>query len=137
MFDGVEYDGVEVLESLGARDGKCAYRVRVKKLILTATELGHVQLIDLVDAFVGERAMFRLMIALRSAYRAASCLGRKSASTATAEAPAAQEAASGSRSRDLLLETPSRSWHHSAADERPPPRWSHRHPVPPRWTSRE
>lgn len=102
VFDGVEYDGAEVLESLGARVGRCAYRVRAKKLMLTATELRHVLLIDLVDAFVGERAVCRLMIAPRSAHRAHCCLGRKSASTATAEATAAQEAASGSRSHERL-----------------------------------
>ena len=40
--------------TLGTRGREFAYTMRLRKLVRTAIQLGHTQLIDLIDKFVGK-----------------------------------------------------------------------------------
>mmetsp|Transcript_24771 Transcript_24771/g.84825 ORF Transcript_24771/g.84825 Transcript_24771/m.84825 type:complete len:822 (+) Transcript_24771:2374-4839(+) len=95
-IDGMTFIGAEVTATLAARGRNNKYKIRLKKLMLTAIQLGHVQLVDLIDKFVGAPRLRRVMILPRSAHCGSAscsgcCLGSKSAASATDEAIAARE----------------------------------------------
>lgn len=71
---------------------KFVYRFFFAKLILSSSELGHVGLLERIDAYVGKHAMRNLYILPASAH-ASCCLGSKSAAAAAVERTARDDEA--------------------------------------------